>query len=197
MTSQDTEIIRLQTIIERLRWSHFGVLTAEALRMEVEKIDGPRDILAVDVRKVNAMNSALGYNRTTGLVAKLVPHLAGKGRRTDQVGQYLEGQYGSGDEFIYVVPVGDGLGMMKRILRRAARLTRRLTFAERLLLYTKTGGIVNGINLACVLVRGSTNILDDMARAIDGTTILKAGKDTGDRDTSGAKGTRVGEISAS
>ncbi len=186
----------LKKQVEAYRWSHLGILSGAAIRHELSQISEPVDLLMVDWRKLNTWNDVLGFNLANdfmgraarvpwdGVERRFVP------RRID-----LRGQYG-GDEILFAVDTGCGRGIRARFLAELDALTAELTAEQRARAELKTGGLIDGFCVAAVLIEGSTQPLIDAARAIERVGELKAGRITGDRDTSGARGTVIGELEA-
>ncbi len=186
----------LRRQVEAYRYSHLGILSGPAIRYELAQIAEPVDLLMVDWRKLNTWNDVLGFNLANdfmgraarvpwdGVDRRLVP------RRID-----LRGQYG-GDELLFAVDVGCGGGLRGRFLAELDALTAELTAEQRARAELKTGGLIDCFCVAAVLIEGSTHPLADAARAIEQVGELKAGRITGNRDTSGARGTVLGELEA-
>jgi hypothetical protein len=175
----------MEAELNELRYCHFGVLSPAATRRAVRLHTGLCDVVVVDIRKMNALNAVLGWSRANSFVGELVRH-----RVADIAGQW------GGDEFVFVVPAGDGAGLLSRLLKAAAELTKGLTLQERAKLEEKTAGLVNGFHLAAVLVANVTNVSVAVDRAIDATGLLKEGRNTGDRNTSGTRGTQLARMAA-
>lgn len=178
------ELAALRALVAALSISNFGTLTPPATRQALAALPGPADVIALDIRKMHELNAVLGWDPTTALIAAFLACRHAPGRAPDILGQW------GADEFVIAVPAGDGPGMLGRLLRQAAALTARLTTAQRAALHTATGGLVDGLSFAAVLIEGSAAPLDDAARAIVLVNQQKnAGAQTGARATSGAAGT--------
>lgn len=95
-----------------------------------------------------------------------------------------------GDEFLIVVPSGDGQGRLRRLLECAEQVSNEMTAAQRSNLARHTEGLVDRLCLAVVLVENSVFPLDDINIALDAVVRLKTGGTiTSNRATSGAAGT--------
>lgn len=179
-------IVAQWAYIRYLSGTHFRVPGPQATRLHLRLwslMRRPCAVLALDVRKLHTLNIVLGYSASTELVAQLVQirRLPGRGR-PDFVGQW------GGDEFLIRVPPGAAWLVAQRIRGRADELTERMTPAQRLALREHTGGLVDGLCVAIAVVEWTNDAYDAARRAIDHTDVLKAGRVTGDRATSGAVG---------
>jgi hypothetical protein len=178
------EIAALRALVATLSVSNFGTLTPPATRQALAALPGPADIIGLDIRKMHELNAVLGWDATTAIVAELLACRQAPGRIPDILGQW------GADEFVIAVPAGDGAGVLGRLLRQAGALTARLSVAQRAALSASTGGLIDGVSFAAVLVPDSTAPLGDAARAIVLVNQQKStGAQTGSRATSGARGT--------
>lgn len=194
MNASHSLLTELANLIEEwkvLRLSHFDVLSAAAVRMALQRATGPKDVVVVDIRKMHDLNTVLGREGTDRLIKQLIQY------RTNDPARPIDiaGQWG-GDEFVFVVPCGDGAGLIGRLLYEAAALTKGLTPAQRAELRLRTGGLIDGLNIACVLVKEARDLTAAVAQGIEGTNVLKAGRITGERSTSGSVGNQTGWMRA-
>lgn len=166
-----------------LRQSHFGILTPAAIRYELSHQRRRRDVIAIDVRKLHDLNAVLGYDRANVLIAQWI---AGCVRTTDTWGQY------GGDEIVGMVPVGDGRGVLTRLIARAEQISTQIAPEQRAALVQRTGGLVDGFCIAACLIEDAAAPAVAAASALADVQRLKeAGPVTGVRSTSGAPGTLV------
>lgn len=189
-------IADLEVLVNAYGRSHLGILSGPAIRHELSLLTTPVDLLVFDWRKQNEWNASLGWeaaNAPLGQAARV--DYAGIERRHAARTIDLRGQWG-GDEIVCAVDVGHGRGLLARLLRELIALNRTLTPAQRQEISDRTGGLITGFCVAAVLVEGTAHALDDCARAIDMTCVLKAGIQTGTRATSGAAGTVIGRLGA-
>lgn len=181
--------------------SHLGILSGPALRYELSLLDGPVDVLAIDWRKLHEWNDLLGYDVANTFLAQFAQTRQGRERRRFPRVKHarrparldIRGQWG-GDELVFAVAPGDGLGLLLRLLRALDTLSAQLTPAQRQAIGDRTGGLLDGFAIAAVLVCGTSTPLTDARRAVDECGKLKAGRQTGDRATSGAAGTIIGTL---
>lgn len=195
-------IIEQQQIIAELSTCHLGILSGTAIRRELAHIEGPCDIIAIDWRKLHEWNEILGYDVSNVFLAKFAQTRQGHDRRCMPRGSDrrptrldVRGQWG-GDELVFAVAAGDGMGLLMRLLRAIDTLTQQLTPAQRQAITERTGGLIDGFCIAAVLVTGSTQPLLDATRAVKECGILKAGNHTGNRATSGRAGTIISTLEA-
>jgi hypothetical protein len=183
--------------------SHLGILSGPALRYALARIDGPVDILAIDWRKLHEWNDLLGYDAANTFVAQFAQTRQGRERRHFPRVKHarrparldVRGQWG-GDELVFAVAAGDGLGLLMRLLRALDVLTAQLSAAQRQAIADRTGGLLDGFAIVAVLITNSQAPLTDARRAVDECGRLKAGRQTGERATSGAAGTVIGTLPA-
>jgi hypothetical protein len=189
-------IAELEALVNAYGTSHLGILSGAAIRYELAQLHTPVDLLVYDWRKQNEWNSILGWdagNAPMGQSARI--DYAGIDRRHATRRIDLRGQYG-GDEIVIACDVGDGRGLLLRLLRELITLNAGLSPAQHQAISDRTGGLITGFAVAAVLVEGSTHALLDAARAVDMTGVLKKGVQTGTRATSGAAGTIIGTLKA-
>ena len=191
-----TLIADQQSIINELSMSHLGILAPAAIRRALRLIDGPRDLICIDLRKLHDLNEVLGYdvaNRYFGLFARTRIHAD------------TRGQWG-GDELIIACAVGDGQGLIMRLVDSLDDLTADLTPVQRQALSRRTGGLMSGFCAVFVLIENSHDVYHrdwingawvdsgDSTRGIDECGRLKKGNVTGNRSTSGKPGTIIGTL---
>lgn len=187
-------IAALEAQVAAYSHSHLGILSGSAIRYELAQLHTPVDLLVFDWRKLHDWNSILGWDNASvamGQAARV--DYAGLDRRHATRAIDLRGQY-SGDELVLAVDVGDGLGLLRRLLRELVVLNAALTERQHAQIAAATGGTVNGFCVAAVLVEATRRPLLDAARAVDATGALKAGRMTGLRATSGARGTVLARL---
>lgn len=183
------QIEELKAENEELKWSHFGILSPAATRRAIRQITGPKDVIVADIRKMNKLNPVIGYSRNNELVGELVCCRSQPGRDADIAGVW------GGDEVVYVVDPGCGVGFLRRLLKQAADVTlTKLTPDQRQRLYDETQGIIRGYNLAAVLIENVTDILQAVKLGVDATGTLKEGRKTNNRDTCGKPGTQLARL---
>lgn len=194
-------------MILQLSMSHLGILSQAAIRIELEQMIEPADVLCIDLRKLHELNDILGYslaNRYFGRFARTrmhdEPYMAARPHD-------LRGQYG-GDEVVIACAPGDGMGLLLRMVDALDRLTHELTAEERAAIAAQTGGLVDGFAAVFVLIPNSVDIYHrdwrdggfvdagDVQRGIDECGRLKKGHQTGSRATSGRPGTIIGTLEA-
>lgn len=184
-----------QAEIDELSMSHLGILAPAAIRRALRLMTEPHDLICIDLRKLHDLNEVLGYdaaNRYFGSFARTRMHDdAGFAPRSHDT----RGQWG-GDELIIACAVGDGLGLLMRLVEALDALTAELTVAERQAIAERTGGLVDGFAAVFVLIPNSTQLLCDATRGIDECGMLKQGNVTGCRSTSGKPGTIIGTLVA-
>jgi hypothetical protein len=201
-----TRIQEQQAVIDELSISPIGILSPAAIRRALRLMPGPIDLICLDFRKLHEWNDILGYDlssayfgrfcRTRQVVAHRSPErrnpppspLQGGYRGVD-----VRGQYG-GDEIVIAVAPGDGPGLVTRLVEALDELTAELPLRARVAMHERTGGLIDGFAAAIVLIPGSHHPLIDAARGITETGRLKAGRQTGERASSGAAGTIVATL---
>lgn len=186
-------IAELHAIINELSMSHLGIFSPAAIRRELRLLDTPCDLICIDLRKMHDLNEVLGYgvvNRYFGIFARTRMHdeLHVAARSHD-----LRGQWG-GDEVVIACAVGDGTGLIMRLINALNVLSAGLTATHRRAMNERTGGLVDGFAAVFVLIPNSTQPLRDAARGVDECGRLKAGNVTGCRSTSGKSGTIIGTL---
>lgn len=174
--------------------SHLGILSGPAVRYELAQLTAPCDLVAFDWRKLHEWNAILGYSASNVFLGRAArAGYAGADRRATARTLDLRGQYG-GDEIVCAVDVGNGIGLLRRILREVAVMNQEMSDTHRAAIAQRTGGLIGGFAIAAVLVEGSTRPLNDTERAINATGQMKAGIATGARATSGARGSVLGRM---
>ena len=169
----------------RLSISPLGVLSPVAIRSVLAQLDGPVDVVATDLRKLHDWNGVLGFDTATRYLAAFAQVRATPVRPLD-----LRGQWG-GDELIYVVGVGDGPGLLDRLTTALEQFTGTLTAAQRAEIDRRTGGLIDGFAAAMVLAPAATHPLAAAEAAIEQLHVIKGGRITTERATSGAPGTVI------
>src|SRR5260221_5869106 len=170
-----TRITELEARVAAYGRSHLGILSGPAIRYELAQLHGPVDILVFDWRKQNEWNALLGWDAANAPLSQAARvDYAGIERRHAQRTIDLRGQWG-GDEIAMAVDLGCGRGLLARLLRELLTLNQALTPALRAGISAKTGGLIDGFCIAAVLIEGSTRPLEDAARAVDATGVLKRG----------------------
>lgn len=207
IVAQRALIARLEADNQQLSRSHLGILSSAAIRMALETMTTPVDLICIDLRKLHDLNDVLGYdvaNRYFGTFARTRLHdeLYLPPRRHD-----IRGQWG-GDELVIATAPGDGMGLIMRMVLALDALTAELTPEQRQAITMRTGGLVDGFCAVFVLITNSTDpyhrVWDgetwsdagDAARGVAACGPLKAGPVTGCRSTSGKPGTIIGSIAA-
>jgi hypothetical protein len=187
LSTQQRRIKDLEAELNRYKYSHLGVLSQAAIRDAVANLSGAWDIICLDIRKMHELNSVLTWNGANlHLIAPLVQTRQADGRAVD-----VSGQLG-GDEILFAVPAGDGRGFVRRLLSTAQTLTDALSATQREDLVAQTGGLVDGLCVALVCVEGvSGDYLAAAEKGLDLANAMKSGAVTGERATSGVKGTIV------
>lgn len=192
--------------------SHLGILSGPAIRYELGQLTESVDLIAIDWRKLHEWNDILGYDVSNVFLAEFAQTRHGTDRRRVTRAKNsrrparldLRGQWG-GDELLFAVSAGDGLGLLMRLLRALDTLSARLTSEQRQAIAERTGGLIDGFAIVAVLVPSSTDAYHrnewgrdagDSARAVAECGRLKAGRQTGERATSGAPGTIIGTLPA-
>lgn len=176
---------------EELRYSHLGILSGPAIRRALRLMQAPVDVVAIDFRKLHEWNDLIGYDPSTQFFAEFVKARQGlDGRRRD-----VRGQWG-GDEIVIATDVGQGFGLIFRMVQMLDRLSAELPAATRTAMAERTGGLIDGFAAVFVLVSKSRWPLHDAKRAVDECGVLKSGNQTGSRATSGKPGTIIGSIGA-
>jgi hypothetical protein len=185
--NQRVKIADLESQLNRYKYSHLGILSGPAIRDALMNLEGSWDIIAIDIRKMHQLNEALTWSGANlHLIAPLVQTRRADGRPVDVAGQW------AGDEVVFAVPAGDGRGFVRRLLSAAQTLTDSLSDAQRVYLRQQTGGLVDGLCVALVCVEGvDADYLSSTEKALDLANTLKEGTTTGERATSGARGTVV------
>lgn len=182
-------LIEKQAIIDELSMSHLGILAPAAIRRALRLTVAPCDIIAIDFRKLHEWNDLLGYDVANDYYGRFVRQREGfDGRRRD-----VRGQWG-GDECVIAADVGDGAGLIVRMVQLLEQLTSELAPAVRAEMSTRTAGLIDGFAAVFVLVPRSRWPLHDAKRAVDECGELKKGNQTGQRATSGKAGTIIGSI---
>lgn len=183
------EVAILRALASTLAQSNFGTLTPTATKLALAALassDSPVDLIVIDIRKMHELNAVLGWDTTTATVTQLLACRHAPGRAPDVLGQL------GGDEFVIAVPAGDGSGMLRRLLSQAAAITTALPESARARLRESTGGLVDGVAVAAMLIEGTMTPLTSTLRALPLVAAMKAdGRQTGERATSGAAGTLV------
>lgn len=168
---------------------HFGILAPAALRWQLRLYSLLRKrcaVIAFDVRKMHDGNEVLGYSTMNALVGDLVRVRLRPGRTLDVIGQY------GGDEFgIVVSDPNAGEAVVRRLVTQMRAITTAMPAHQRQALYERTGGLVDGLHAAIVLIPHSRDAAADMKRAMDEAGRIKAGTVTGNRSTSGTAGTQI------
>lgn len=196
MEAHDTIIAALEAQVKAYGTSHLGILSGPAIRYELAQLTQPVDLLCFDWRKLHEWNSLLGWDAANVSMSQAArTDYAGLDRRQVARTIDLRGQW-AGDEIVIAVDRGQGFGLLMRLLRELVTMSAGLTPAQRAAIEDATGGLLSGFAVAAVLVSGSTDPLSDARRAIDMTGVLKHGTQTGERATSGARGTVIGRLSA-
>jgi len=190
--------------------SPLGILSGPAIRHELAPLSGPVDIIAVDWRKLHEWNDLLGYDVSNVFLAEFAQTRLGTERRRllrfaparRPARIDIRGQWG-GDELLFAVNAGDGVGFLMRLVSALDTLSARLSEAQRQSIQEKTGGLIDGFAVAAVLIASSTDAYHwdnrgqdagDASRAVAECGKLKAGVATGERATSGAAGTIIGTL---
>jgi hypothetical protein len=187
-------IAELETKLAAYGTSHLGILSGPAIRYELSLLTTPVDLVIFDWRKQNEWNSILGWNPANIWLSQAARvDYAGIERRHATRSIDLRGQWG-GDEIVIAVDTGHGRGLLTRLLRELVAMNAALTPAQVTAIRAKTGNLISGFCVAAVLVEASTHPLEDATRAIDATGALKAGRATGQRATSGVRGTVVARL---
>jgi hypothetical protein len=183
----EDRIVDLESQLNRYKFSHLGILSGPAIRDALANLTGAWDIICLDIRKMHQLNEALTWSGANlHLVKPFVQTRRADGRPVDIAGQW------GGDEVVFAVPAGDGRGFVRRLLSAAQSLTDGLSREQRAFLRHQTGGLVDGLCVALVCVEGvDSDYLDVTEKALDLANVLKEGTATGERATSGAKGTIV------
>lgn len=190
-------ITELEAQVAAYSRSHLGILSGPAIRHELAQLTTPVDLVVFDWRKQNEWNALLGWNAANVPLSQAAcVDYAGPERRQNARTIDLRGQIG-GDEIAIAVDVGNGAGLMRRILRELIAMNAALTPCQVAGIRAKTGGLISGFCIAAVLVEHSHNALADTMRAVDMTGVLKAGRTTGVRATSGVKGTVLARMQPS
>lgn len=210
-----------EDIITELSYSHLGILSGpairRALRIETEAIRQgtakPMDIIASDYRKLHEWNepSVLGYDLSNVYFAEFAQTRGGRDRRQIERAapsrrptcRDLRGQW-NGDELVFGVEAGQGIGLLMRFIHALDTLSERLTPAQRDAMRARTGGLFDGFAAVFVLIQNSTDVYrrnghvdeGDAARAVAECGVLKSGNVTGARATSGRAGTIIGTLKA-
>ena len=153
-------------------------------------IDRPRDLICIDLRKLHDLNEVLGYD-----AANIYFGSFARTRMQDDPTRCHDtrGQWG-GDEVVIACSVGDGIGLLMRLVTALDALTDELTPAQRQAIALRTGGLVEGFCAVFVLIGNSTQLLCDAKRGVDECGALKRGNVTGCRSTSGRPGTIIGTL---
>lgn len=140
-------------------------------------------VIAIDIRKLHDMNSILGYSEANKLMADALKNVA---RSNDLIGQY------GGDEHIIAIRNPQAWPLvLERFTANLRALTETMPIESRDALYRRTGGLVDGLHAAIVIVPETRRAYHTAMLAIDKTGEIKDGPQTGDRSTSGAKGTII------
>lgn len=186
-------VAELHAIINELSMSHLGIFSPAAIRRELRLLDTPCDLICIDLRKMHDLNEVLGYgvvNRYFGVFARTRMHdeLHVAARSHD-----IRGQWG-GDEVVIACGIGDGAGLLMRLINALDVLSAGLTATHRRAMHERTGGLVDGFAAVFVLIPNSAHPLRDAARGVDECGRLKAGNVTGSRSTSGKPGTIIGTL---
>jgi len=196
-------IAALEVQVKAYAHSHLQILSGPAIRYELAQLscgsDAPPcvDLLVFDWRKQNEWNSILGWDAANVPLSQAARvDYAGLDRRHARRVIDLRGQIG-GDEIAIAVDAGDGRGLLRRLLRELIVMNAALTPIQRAKITQKTGGLIGGFCVAAVLVEGSHRPLADTKRALDMTGVLKSGRSTGIRATSGRSGTTICRMRAS
>jgi len=187
-------IAELEALVTAYGTSHLGILSGPAIRHELAQLHTPVDLLAFDWRKAHEWIEILtwdGANAPLSQAARV--DYAGVEKRHAARTIDVRGQWG-GDEIVIAVDAGHGRGLLTRLLRELIAMNAALSPAQHADISDRTGGLITGFCVAAVLVEGSRNPLDDARRAIDMTGVLKAGAQTGERASSGARGTIIGRL---
>ncbi len=187
-----TLITDQQAVIDELSYSHLGILSSAAIRRALRLIDGPRDLICLDLRKLHDLNEVLGYDAANvyfGTFARTRLHDDAT-RCHDTRGQW------GGDEVVIACSVGSGIGLLMRLVAALDALTADMTPAQRQAIALRTGGLVDGLCAVFVLIENSSNLLYDAKRGIDECGNLKKGNVTSSRSTSGKPGTIIGSLEA-
>lgn len=216
-------IEQLEALVKAYGTSHLGILSGPAIRHELSQLTTPVDILALDWRKLHEWNDLIGYAPSNDAMSQAArvdyagierraydgperrerprPAAPGERRLTRRVID-LRGQFG-GDELVMAVDPGHGVGLLTRILRQLAEMNGAMPSETRADISARTGGLLSGFGIAAVLVTNSTDAYHqdahgrdagDVARAVAECGNLKRGIQTGERATSGARGTVIGRL---
>ena len=198
-------IVEQQAIINELSHCHLGIMSGGGIRRALSRLTGPVDIIAIDWRKLHEWNDILGYDGSNVFFAQFAQTRHTTDRRaTMHTHRPLDvrGQWG-GDELVFAVGAGDGIGLLMRLIASLDALTAQLNAGQRAAITTCTGGLVDGFCIVAVLIPNSTDVYHrdtygrdagDVARAVAECGRLKAGTTTGARATSGAAGTIIGTL---
>ncbi len=193
-----------QSVIAELSQSHLGIMSGSAIRRALRLADGPLDIIACDWRKLHEWNDIIGYDMSNVFIAEFAQTRRGRDRRRGNPSARcdLRGQWG-GDELVFAVTAGQGIGLLLRLVRALDALSSRLSDVQRARITEQTSGLINEFAGVFVLVPNSTDLYHrdargrdagDVARAVAECGRLKAGNVTGQRATSGRSGTIIGTL---
>ncbi len=186
-----TLIAEQQAVIAELSYSHLGILAPAAIRRALRLIDSPRDLICIDLRKLHDLNEVLGYDIVNIYFSQFACTRMHDATRDHDV----RGQWG-GDEIVIACQVGDGHGLLMRLVTALDALTAELTPAQRQAIALRTCGLVEGFCAVFVLIESSGDLLCDATRGIRECGELKKGNVTGSRSTSGKPGTIISSLEA-
>lgn len=141
----------------------FGVLNAVAGKQAIKRVRGVKDVIFFDLDNLHGLNAALGYDRVDELVATAI----GAHRRHD----VLVSLQFSGDEFVAIVPAGDGASYAHRLLGTLQAQTNRLTGSE--MTAVRSQGLA-GLSATFAVIGGVRDYNDAIKRCQAGVQVAKA-----------------------
>lgn len=173
--------------VRLLSFCEFG-LSKAALRWQLliwSWLRIPCAVIAVDFRKIHDINGLFGYATGSEMMTTLAKVRTHDGkRRHDLIGQW------GGDEHILALRDPSAWQLVVDRFRANMRAaTDRMTPEQRQALYDRTGGLVDGLHAAMVIVPFTRDAYGAAVAAIEAAGKLKEGRQTGERSTSGAAGT--------
>ncbi len=140
-------------------------------------------VIGIDIRKLHDMNALFGYSEGNRLMREALQNVA---RSNDLIGQY------GGDEHIIAIRNAEAWPLvLDRFTANLRALTEAMATEDRAALIARTSGLVDGLHAAIVVVPETRRAYHTAMLAIDKTGEIKDGPQTGDRSTSGAKGTII------
>lgn len=159
----------------------FGCLTPTALRRKLNNVTGPVDVVFIDGDKWHEMNAVLGYENHSALVAICTRAVGRNNNEADVFGQY------GGDEFLAILPVGDGPGFVARLQMAKDKVNAQLTVEQREAIAQRTGGLIDGVSFTCAVVQNTTDVHMGIDQAHGAVEQMKSGGCTGNRATDGVQ----------